>query len=59
MREEKKNVRNKRGVNSTQKGEEGRHPEFETPSQRRNRNGQGRGKNGSDGSPNGGRGSNH
>jgi hypothetical protein len=36
-----------------------RQPEFETPSQRRNRDGEGRGPNGSDGSGNRGRGSNH
>jgi hypothetical protein len=55
----KKNVPEKKGVNAIQKNDPGRHPEFETPSQRRNRDGQGRGKSGSDGSSNMGRGSNH
>ena len=59
MREGKKNTPVKPGVNSVQKGEESRHPEYETPSQRRNRDGKGRGKSGSDGSSNMGRGSNH
>ena len=38
---------------------EQRQPQFETPSQRRNRDGIGRGPNGSDGGSNKGRGSNH
>ena len=59
MPRSKKEPAPKKGVNAIQKNEEGRHPEFETPSQRRNRNGLGRGKSGSDGSPNMGRGSNH
>ena len=59
MRNEKKDLPKKKSVNAIQKGEEGRHPEFETPSQRRNRDGKGRGKNGSDGGSVLGRGSNH
>ena len=59
MRDDKKNTSTKKPVNANQKSEEGRHPEFETPSQRRNRDGHGRGKSGSDGSSNMGRGSNH
>jgi len=46
-------------VNSSQGKSGDRHPEFETPSQRRNRDGVGRGQSGSDGSANKGRGSNH
>ncbi|MBA2745398.1 MAG: hypothetical protein H0U44_04155 [Flavisolibacter sp.] len=55
----KKNDDAKKLVNSTQKNQEGRIPEHETPSQRRNRDGVGRGPNGSDGGSNRGRGSNH
>jgi hypothetical protein len=57
MRKDKKKPV-KRVENSTPK-EEDRHREFETPSQRRNRDGVGRGPSGSDGSPVRGRGSNH
>ena len=46
-------------VSRTRGKEEPRNPEFETPSQRRNRDGVGRGPSGSDGSANKGRGSNH
>jgi hypothetical protein len=49
MRKEKKEPAPKKGVNSIQKGEKGRHKEFETPSQQRNRDGLGREHNGSDG----------
>jgi hypothetical protein len=50
MRKEKTNTpENEQRVNSTRKNAKGRHPEFETPSQRRNRDGLGRGQNGSDG----------
>jgi hypothetical protein len=57
MRNKKETER--KGVNAIQKNEPGRVPAFETPSQRRNRDGQGRGKNGSDGGSTRGRGSNH
>ena len=57
MREEKKKP-GKRVEDSTPRANE-RHREFETPSQRRNRDGMGRGPSGSDGSPVRGRGSNH
>jgi hypothetical protein len=46
-------------VESSTPKKENRHREFETPSQRRNRDGVGRGQSGSDGSPVRGRGSNH
>lgn len=59
MRGAKKTVAGRKGVNAIQKGEPGRHPEFETPSQRRNRDGKGREQNGSDGGSNQARGSNH
>jgi hypothetical protein len=49
MRKEKRDTPPKKGVNSIQKGEKGRHREFETPSQQRNRDGLGRGQNGADG----------
>lgn len=54
----KKNDHKKKINAPVQTGQE-RHPEFETPSQRRNRDGQGRGQNGSDGGSTKGRGSNH
>jgi hypothetical protein len=59
MRSPKKNTPQKKGVNAIQKNDPDRHPEFETPSQRRNRDGRGRGKSGSDGGSIMGRGSNH
>ena len=59
MRNEKKNESKKKAINATRKSDDGRHPEFETPSQRRNRDGKGRGKSGSDGGSVMGRGSNH
>jgi len=49
MRKEKNAPISKKGVNAIQKGEKGRHREFETPSQQRNRDGLGREQNGSDG----------
>jgi hypothetical protein len=49
MRKEKNASTPKKGVNAIQKGEKGRHKEFETPSQQRNRDGLGRAQNGSDG----------
>ena len=51
-------IANKKKVNASATREE-RNPEFETPSQRRNRDGKGRGQNGSDGGSTKGRGSNH
>ena len=59
MREDKKTGSKKKKVNAARKGEEERHPEYETPSQRRNRDGIGRGPSGSDGASTKGRGSNH
>lgn len=59
MKKNKKNsAANEQRVNSTRKNAKGRHPEFETPSQRRNRDGLGRQQSGSDGE-NQVRGSNH
>jgi hypothetical protein len=49
MRKQKDEPASKKGVNAIQKGEKGRHKEFETPSQQRNRDGLGREQNGSDG----------
>ena len=49
----------KKNISAQLKQPEQRHPEFETPSQRRNRDGIGRGPSGSDGGSNKGRGSNH
>jgi hypothetical protein len=49
MRKQKDEPAQKKGVNAIQKGEKGRHKEFETPSQQRNRDGLGREQNGSDG----------
>jgi hypothetical protein len=57
MPDKKKN--NKKTVSAPVKSTAERHPEFETPSQRRNRDGVGRGPNGSDGGSVKGRGSNH
>lgn len=57
MREEKKKPV-KRVEDSTPKAEE-RHREYETPSQRRNRDGLGRGQSGSDGGSVRAKGSNH
>jgi hypothetical protein len=50
MRQEKKTHASKKKADTTRKSDERRHPEFETPSQRRNRDGIGRGPSGSDGS---------
>ena len=50
---------NKKTAASPSKQTEQRHPEFETPSQKRNRDGVGRIHAGSDGGSNKGRGSNH
>ena len=49
----------KKNIEQPVKQTEQRHPQFETPSQRRNRDGIGRGPSGSDGGSNKGRGSNH
>jgi hypothetical protein len=49
----------KQSTKKPKSGKEARTPEYETPSQRRNRDGEGRGPNGSDGSGNRGRGMNH
>jgi hypothetical protein len=49
MRKDKNETAPKKGVNAIQKGEKGRHKEFETPSQQSNRDGLGREQNGSDG----------
>ena len=57
MRDKKKE--NKKTIAAPANGREERQPQFETPSQRRNRDGIGRGPVGSDGGSNKGRGSNH
>ena len=57
MRNKKPDHKKQIAVTSKEKVE--RNPEFETPSQRRNRDGIGRGPNGSDGGSSKGRGSNH
>jgi hypothetical protein len=54
-----KKAGNKKPVSNPSKPQSQRHPEFETPSQKRNRDGVGRGPSGSDGGSNKGRGSNH
>lgn len=54
---DRKNIEKKTVNSKPARGE--RNPEFETPSQRRNRDGVGRGPSGSDGGSNKGRGSNH
>lgn len=56
---DKENKSDKKKTSTKKKTEESRSREYETMSQQQNRYGNGRQHNGSDGSPNGGRGSNH
>jgi hypothetical protein len=59
MRDNKTSKNNKAKVSSKKTKEENQSHEYETMSQIQNRYGKGREQNGSDGSSNGGRGSNH